>query len=129
MSRGDVVVFYRTSDKRGPAHYRSVVTSICVVEEVKSKKDFTTVDTFLEYTTPRSVFTEEELRGLYNDSKRLFVAKMTYNAALVRRTTRGQLIDDGIVPVQPRWDFRSLSSTQLTSIIRMGELNERLIVD
>ena len=32
---GDILVIYRTSDGQGPAYYRSVATSICVVEEVK----------------------------------------------------------------------------------------------
>ena len=38
MNRGDLIVIYRTSDKLGPADYRSVVTSVCVVEEVKLQK-------------------------------------------------------------------------------------------
>lgn len=59
MQRGDVVVFYRTGDNQGPAFYRSVVTSLCVVEEVRRKRDFANVDEFLAYASPRSVFTEE----------------------------------------------------------------------
>ena len=40
FSPGDIVIFYRTNDGKGKAHFRSVVSSICVVEEVKGRKDF-----------------------------------------------------------------------------------------
>lgn len=35
LKRGDILVLYRTSDFNKIAEYSSVVTSICVVEEVK----------------------------------------------------------------------------------------------
>jgi len=129
MTPGDVVIFYRTTDRKGPAYFRSVVSSICVVEEVKAKKDFVDVDAFLAYTMPRSVFTEEELRDQWVNSKRLYVAKMTYNAAFGKRTTRGQLLDGGVISEQPRWDFRALTGSQLDRILELGEVNARLIVD
>lgn len=129
MSPGDVVVFYRTTDRQGHAHYRSVVTSVCVVEEVKYKRDFVDVEDFLDYTRPRSVFTEDELRDQFITRSRLSVAKMTYNAAFNRRTTRGRLIEEGIMSVQPRWDLRALTLDQLTHILAAGEINARLVVD
>lgn len=129
MSRGDIVVFYRTTDKKGPAYFRSVVTSLCVVEEVRQKRDFVDVEDFLNYTRPRSVFTEPELRDKFTTMQRLSVAKLTYNAALGRRTTRGRLLDDAIVSEQPRWDLRPLSDHQLRQIIEMGNVNARIIID
>ncbi|NWK99177.1 N-acetyltransferase [Sphingobium lactosutens] len=128
MAPGDIVIFYRTSDKKGPAYFRSVVSSICVVEEVRAKKDFVNVEAFLAYTMPRSVFSEEELRDQWTNSKRLYVAKMTYNAAFEKRTTRGQLLGS-VISEQPRWDFRALTSSQLDRILELGEVNARLIVD
>ncbi|TGX54784.1 GNAT family N-acetyltransferase [Sphingomonas gei] len=129
MSPGDVVIFYRTTDIQGRAYFRSVVSSICVVEEVKGKKDFASVDAFLAYALPRSVFSEEVLRGYWASWKRLYVLKITYNAAFGRRTTRGQLLDAGVMSEQPRWDLRELSREQLDRIVEMGEVNARLIVD
>jgi L-amino acid N-acyltransferase YncA len=129
MSPGDIVVFYRTTDRQGHAHYRSVVTSVCVVEEVRSKRSFSSVEDYLAYTRPRSVFTEDELRGQFAAWERLYVAKMTYNAAFGKRTTRGQLIDSGIMSVQPRWNLRELDAAQLGAILGMGEINARLVVD
>ena len=81
MSPGDVVVFYRTNDGKGPALYRSVVTSLCVIEEVRNKRNFADVKEFLAYAAPRSVFAEEELRDKFPTMRRLSIAKMTYNAA------------------------------------------------
>lgn len=129
MAPGDIVVFYRTNDGKSKAFYRSVVTSVCVVEEVRRRKDFADVDAFLAYTKPRSVFSEEELRDRWVSWKRLYVAKMTYNVAFGKRTTRGQLLTEGIVSEQPRWDMRELSRGQLEEILTLGEVNARLIVD
>lgn len=130
MSPGDIVIFYRTNDGKGKAHFRSVVTSVCVVEEVKGRKDFANVDAFLAYALPRSVFPEEVLRDYWTNWKhRLYVAKMTYNAAFGKRTTRGRLIEEGVISVDPRWDMRALSQGQLAQILELGEVNARLIVD
>src|SRR4051794_36697877 len=65
MKPGDVVVIYRTTDRAGQARYRSVVTSVCVVEEVRSRRDFSDVNAFLRFAKPHSVFTEAELREMY----------------------------------------------------------------
>lgn len=129
MAPGDIIVFYRTNDGKGKAYYRSVVSSICVVEEVKGKKDFADVDAFLAYTLPRSVFSEEILRGYWTSWKRLYVAKMTYNAAFGKRTTRGQLLEQQVISEQPRWDMRSLDPVQLDRILELGEVNARLIIN
>ena len=37
LSRGDVLLIYRMKDEKGAAYYRSVVSSICIVEEIKKK--------------------------------------------------------------------------------------------
>ena len=129
MDPGDIVVFYRTNDGKGKAHFRSVVSSICVVEEVKRKKDFANVEAFLEYTLPRSVFSEEILRDYWTSWKRLYVVKMTYNAAFGKRTTRGQLIENGVMSVHPRWDLRELNAAQLDRFLELVEVNERLVIN
>jgi hypothetical protein len=129
MSPGDVVILYRTSDNKGPAYFRSVATSVCVVEEVRKKADFASVGAFLSYCAPHSVFSEKELRGKFATSTRLYVAKMTYNAAFEKRTTRGKLMDEVHISEQPRWDLRELSHVQLRKILKLGKINARIIVD
>ena len=128
MSPGDVVFFYRTTDGQSAAHYRSVVTSICCVEEVRKRRSFSSIDDFLDYTRPRSVFDDDELRDWYA-TERMSVAKLTYNAALNKRITRGYLIDNHIISAQPRWDLRQLDREQALTIVRAGEIDARIIID
>ena len=129
MKLGDVVVMYRTTDIQGRAKYRSVATSICVVEESKSRKDFANAAAFVEYAEPHSVFSSEELEHQYNNANRLYVVKMTYNIALSRRIIRQRLMDVVGISEQPRWDLRSLSEKQFKSIVKLGKVDEALIVD
>jgi L-amino acid N-acyltransferase YncA len=129
MDKGDAVIMYRTSDKKGPAYYRSVATSICVVEETHKRKDFTSIDDFLEYTKPHSVFTEDELRDMYASWKRLYTVKMTYNVAFNKRITRGDLMEHADVPEQPRWDLKPLSEAQFLKIIELGKVHEGIVID
>jgi hypothetical protein len=129
MSRGDLVIFYRTTDHKAPAYYRSVATSVCVIEEVRRKSDFGSVDTFVAYARPHSVFSDEELRDQYVTSNRLYIAKMTYNAAFGRRITRGTLLDEVHIPEHPRWDLKELTRQQFEAVLEIGNVNERIVVD
>ncbi|WP_340161830.1 N-acetyltransferase [uncultured Hoeflea sp.] len=129
MEEGDSVIMYRTSDNKGPAYYRSVATSICVVEETHRRKDFATVEEFLAYTKPHSVFSEDELRDMYVSWGRLYTVKMTYNVAFNKRITRGDLMELADVPEQPRWDLKRLTEQQFLKIVELGKVNESIIVD
>lgn len=129
MSRGDVVVLYRTSDKKAPAYYRSVATSICVVEEVRSRKEFPSWKDFLRYVATGTVFTREELTEQWTTWPRLYVVKMTYNFAFLHRITRGSLLDEVGISEQPRWDLRELTREQFMQIFEMGGTDARLVVD
>lgn len=129
MKKGDLVAFYRTTDIQGRAYYRSVVTSICVVEETYSRKDFPNAEAFVAFAKDHSVFSEQELRDRYADGKPLYVAKLTYNTALAKRPTRGKLMDVVGVSEYPRWDLRALSDSQFSNIMELGEVDESLIVN
>lgn len=127
LKRGDLIAIYRTSDKQGPAHYRSVVTSICVVDEVKNKQSFASFAEYLAYCQPYSVFKEEELLEWYS-KRNIFTIKMTYNAALEKRLTRGDLIETIGVNQNVRWGFLQLSNEQFEQIIKLGKVNESLVI-
>lgn len=129
MKPGDPVIFYRTTDIPGRAAKRSVVTSICVVEEVRQRRDFADLDDFLAYTKPRSVFTDAELREKYVTSQRLAVAKLTYNAAFRKRIIRERLLDEGLLSPYQRTDLVELSRSAFDRILEMGEVNARLVID
>lgn len=128
MRRGDLVFIYRTTDHVGPAFYRSVATSVCVVEETKRKKDFEDEESFIKYASPHSVFARDELRAMFAEP-RLYVAKMTYNSAFNTRITRGRLMEEVGIKKNPRWDFRELTHNEAAAILTMGKVNARLIVD
>lgn len=130
LRRGDILVMYRTSDNKGPAYYRSVATSLGVVEEVRKIKSFATEADFLAYVRPYSVLETADLRARYATKKSTVIIKFTYNIALVKRLIRGRLLEDvGLPGGGRRWDFLPLSGSQLQRIASLGEVNESYFVD
>lgn len=123
----DLLVIYRTSDGQGPAEYRSVATSICAVEEMRSKGAFLSLDDYLNYTEPFSVFSDSELRRWWNRGQ-LFVIKMLYNAAFTQRVIRRTLAEDIGLDRDARWGFLPLSRKQLLDIMNRGGVDGRLII-
>lgn len=129
VRRGDVLLIYRTSDQQGAAYYRSVATSICVVEDYRHIGSFASEADFLKYCSQYSVFTESELKDFYKKRKYPFVIRFSYNIALRKRPNRKVLVEDvGILPDQ-YWGFIELTKEQLKAIIEKGEVNASLIVD
>jgi len=127
LRRGDLVVIYRTKDDKGPARYRSVITSVCQIEEIKTNKDFINVEDFLEYTNYYSIFDSEELKQWYQQ-RNCYVIKMTYNIALTKRVTNGYLVDE--LKIMPKyWGFFQLTDDQFCSILKKGEIDESVIID
>lgn len=62
ITKGDILLIYRTTDGLGPARFRSVATSVCIVEEIKRPSDFKTEAEFLKYTNAYSIFNEQDLK-------------------------------------------------------------------
>ncbi|MGU3359661.1 N-acetyltransferase [Methylobacterium sp. M6A4_1b] len=129
MKRGDIVIMYRTTDRTGQARFRSVITSICVIEEVKRKKDFASLVEFLKFSVPHSVFSVAELRKIYADPDRHYIARMTYNAAFTKRVIRDKMLDEVGITEQPRWDLRELTEDQVRHLANLGVLNASIVVD
>lgn len=124
---GDILVMYRTSDQKGNAKYRAVASSVCVVEEVKHINEFSSVEEFLKYCSRFTVFSREELVGFYQNKRYPFIIRFTYNIALPKRPIRDKIINVAGVP-DGRWNLLRLSDEQFDSILRLGELNEGLVV-
>jgi|28_taG_2_1085356.scaffolds.fasta_scaffold00001_282 hypothetical protein len=125
MSQGDIVLIYRTSDNLGPARYRSVVTSICVLEEVSNIYSYTR-EQFLSYCSKGSIFTLTELEYFYNSKKYPFILRMTYNISLQKRVTNEQLQE--VVGLSPAyWGCFSVTESQLLKILTLGEANKSLV--
>ena len=128
LTPGDILIIYRTNDRQGSARYRSVATSVCVVEEVKRPGDFRDLNEFIRYTNPYSIFEEETLREFYPDP-RTVVIKMTYNAAFNHRLNRQELIDEVRLSATLYWGFFRLTDEQFNDIIRRGQIDESIIID
>lgn len=129
MSPGDIVVIYRTTDTRGEARRRSAATSICVVQDTFKKRDYHDVDHFVAEVEQHSVFSVAELKDRYDETPRVQVVFMTYNAVLPNQVERAILLDDVGISEQPRWDLRQLTDKQFNRIVELGGLDESLIVD
>ena len=128
LKPGDLIAIYRTNDNLGPAKYRSVITSICQIEEVRTKASFNTMEEYLKYTNKYSIFEEKDLISWYHQ-KDIIVLKMTYNIALSKRVTRGYLIDEVGIPTNYYWGFFQLTDGQFDAILKKGEINENLIIN
>lgn len=129
LNAGDVVLIYRTTDGAGPAHYRSVATSVCVIEEYRNIYSFSSKEDFITYCSKYSVFEENELDKFWVRKKYPHILKFTYNFALPKRVTRGKMIEDLNFIADDYWGFMKLSPEQFRSVIRAGELNEGLIIN
>lgn len=128
LREGDIIAIYRTSDNLGPAHYRSVITSICVVEDVKTKRDFNNINEFIQYANTYSIFDRDDLTRWFNQQRNLTVIKMTYNVALNRRITKQILVDElGVNPEY--WGFFRLTDEQFIRLIERGQVYENIIID
>lgn len=127
LKRGDILAIYRTSDRPGAAYYRSVITSICTVEEIKQKKDFHDIDEYIKYTNQYSIFNEQELREWFKKPN-IIVIKMLYNIALEKRVTRQYLIEELGVDPFIYWGFFKITDDQFKGILKKGGANENYIV-
>lgn len=129
MKRGDQVVIYRTSDGQGPAKYRSVVTTVCTVFDVKTKGDFKRNEAeFVEYTK-YSIFGEGDLRSWFRRYPNIIVIKMLYNVAFTKRVIRKDLLEQVGLDAQARWSLLPLTDEPFKKIIELGRANERYIID
>ena len=129
INPGDIVIIYRTTDIPGKAFYRSVVTSICVIEDILTKDNFRNGNNFVEEVSRYSVFTRDELLSWYNRKTDLYVIKMTYNVALTKRLTRGYLIDQLGMQEDAYWGLMKITDKQFMEIYKYGKANEDYFID
>jgi GNAT superfamily N-acetyltransferase len=126
--RGDTIIIYRTKDSAGPAHYRSVATSLCVVEELRNITEFSSFELFFDYCHSYSIFTEDELRKFYRNRRYPWLIRFTYNFALRKRLTRQVLIDDVGLDPNVYWGVLRISPEQFSKILRLAEHDENSLI-
>ena len=124
---GDAIVIYRTKDENGPAWYRAVATSLCMVTEVKMKSEFSSLESFLEYCRGRTVFSIKELSQYYMEWNKMVVIRMTYNAALQNRIIRKRLVEEVGIDENAYPGFLKLTKQQFKEIAKLGNVDDSLI--
>lgn len=129
LKPGDIVLIYRTKEGAIPAEYSAVATSVCVVEEFRWLNSFPTLQGFLEYALPYSVFTKEELTKFYTDKQYNRVIRFSYNIALPKRIIRKRLIEEVGFDRDARWTSFPITEQQLKHVLKLGGASAGLIVD
>ena len=129
MKRGDIVVIYRTNDGNGSAAYRSVTTSVCLVEEIRTFQDFDDVEDFVKYANVYSVFDERDLRSWYRFKNNFTVVKMTYNVAFQKKVIRKTLLEDVHMDASAYWGFLHLNDNEFKQIVELGGADERYFIN
>ncbi|MBY8259595.1 N-acetyltransferase [Vibrio fluvialis] len=127
FQRGDVIVIYRTSDGNGPAEYRSVATSLGVVEDVHNISKYKTEAEFLSYCGKFSVFSEKDLKDIYRSKKYPYIINFTYNVAFPKRPNRQSLADNAGLNRNDYWGVMQLSDAQFNAIVDLSELDKKFL--
>lgn len=127
LKPGDLILIYRTKDGKGPAKYRSVVTSVCVVEEVKSKHDFMNFDDLYKYANKYSIFDKITLLNCYNKDY-CYTIKMTYNCTLNKKVINADIAQ--IMGKEPYyWGFFPIEDNSFREILERGQLDSNFLID
>ena len=129
LKKGDIILIYRTNDGLGYANYRSVITSVCTVYEVKSFLDFKDKDDFIKYTNKYSIFSPEDLGKWFDYKNNFTVIKMLYNVALTKKVIRKTLLEQVGMDQNAYWGFLPITDEQFNQIMELGEANERYFID
>jgi hypothetical protein len=119
LKRGDTLLIYRTADG-GSAYYTSVITSLCVVENLFHISQFTSEQSFLDYCRQYSIFTLPELQSFYRNKRYPWVIQFTYNIALSRRPNRCALLNEVGLPTNTYWGFFQITTNQLQKILQLS---------
>lgn len=129
LRAGDNLLIYRTSDGQGPARFRSVATSVCVVQEVLNIQTFPSFEEFRKYCEPYSVFEADELESLYKKKNYPIMIRFTYNLPLNKRIIRNDIMTITGYTDDDYWGFLPIKDRHFKEILKLGEVNESFIID
>ncbi len=128
MVVGDKVVIYRTSDGKGAAYYRSVVTSVCTVVKVVNINSFRDETDFLNKVYGKTVFTLGELRRFWQTKRYPWLICLLFNFPFERYPNRKQLLNCGFID-DGRLVCERISQDAMDGIMALGNADESFIVD
>ncbi len=123
--KGDLLLFYRTG-----GYYKSVISTIGVVQEVKS--DFKNEDEFISYCRKKSVYPEQKLKEMWRyKSHKPVAVNFLYVYSFPYRINMKRLIELHIlngVSDAPR-GFKPISRDHLNLILKETKSDESFIID
>lgn len=118
---GDLILFYRMGAHGENKKYKSVVSTIAIVDEII--ENIRSEDELLSLCQNRSVFTVEELKKFWAKHRyNLKILKFIFVKSLTKRLTLGYLWEKDIIaaPRGPR-PFTAITDTQFDMIMRDSE--------
>ncbi len=130
---GDVLIFYRSAPIGQSAYYASVITTVAVVNDVKLS--FASIDDFVSRGRKRSLFSESELRAIWNKypSYKPFLIDFlpTYSFPLGHRINRKRLLEMGILTGEQNEmrGLKEITKGQFNSIMKEANIDESIIVN
>lgn len=127
LKPNDIIILYRTADENKMAKYSSVVTTIGVVEEIKTQNEFNSFDSFYKYACQYSIFDMNDLKKWYDRGKCKAI-KFTYNSSLPKRITRNDLIQKVGLNSEEYWGFFQISDSEFEKIINLSNINKKLFI-
>ena len=118
---GDLILFYRMGAHGENKKYKSVVSTVAIVDEII--ENIRSEDELLSLCQNRSVFTAEELKKFWTKHRyNLKILKFIFVKSLTKRLTLGYLWEKDIIaaPGGPR-PFTAITDTQFDMIMRDSE--------
>lgn len=118
FNKGDIVLIYRKGLVNEQKSYKSVISSVCIIEEVY--RDIKSKDEMIKICKNRSVFNINELNRIWESGKdKIQILKLIYIASFEKKIILKRLWDMGIVqfPGGPR-PFDEISDSQFDMIIK-----------
>lgn len=131
LQPGDTIIFYRTAGPEGNAYYRSVITTLGIVESICT--DIRSEEEFIRLCGKRSVFTRAELKKHWNYRQwsRPFIVNFLCVHSFKKRLNLKALIDLNILSgtdSAPR-GFLPISRDNFNVIIRETQTDECIVVN
>lgn len=133
ISKGDVIVFYRTAAKDRSAYYSSVITTIAIAEgkitNILDENDF------ILKCRKRSIFSDDELKKHWNwnPRNRPFIINFLYTHSFPtgKRINRQRLLELGVISgtKDELRGLKRISKEQFELILQETRTNESIIID
>jgi hypothetical protein len=131
---GDLVGIYRIYTGPGPKGNKSAVTSFCTITKTKVVKEngnaIFSLQEYLAEAGNKTVFSENELKAIYNGSKNVVMIELLYNGFFEKgnNVTYWQLKNKGLFESHPYNIDYTLD--EIKDILKLGKIDvENIIID